>query len=165
MIRHFKHAMRTGPTNFIADIVFDNMLSATFDRADAWPQLVMLCQPEYLLDSQLRSAKGFLQVHGDRTLSHGQKRLLQLRKCLSRHLSRNCACGCGARMPKRGCSGCKRVFYASIDCQTRWSFWAFKMHETITDTRTSSHWSLHRDICKGVWQRLKNLKPVADEHY
>ena len=113
--------MRNAPFHLVAQVVLKNMFSETFESADMWEKLVALSEPEEILDAQLLAARTFLQVSDGVRLSPGQKRLIQLRPTLSDYLSTLCARGCEARMPDNAevCAGCKRAYYASMDCRRR----------------------------------------------
>ena len=113
--------MRDAPFHLVAKAVLENMLSETFQATDMWAKLVKLCRPECILDAQLLTSHIFLQVHDGRRLTSGQKRLIRLRPKLTGYLSTVCACGCMACMPKsaKACSGCRRAYYATQDCQVR----------------------------------------------
>ena len=109
------------------------MMVETFRESRMWPSLVSLSDPVHVLEAQNLAAHIFLLTHGDTRLSPGQRRLLQLRPKLRAHLKASCACGCKKPPSETSnfCSGCKRAYYVSKQCQTE--------YET-TLSLTTLHW-------------------------
>lgn len=153
-----RHIVRRGRVHHILDAILDNIFSEDFECIPQWPRLTRLSNPACVLDAQLRVCNTFLQLTENIPFSAGQQKLIALGPHLTGYLRSKCACGCGMRLmanPK-ACTGCRRAYYASKECQSRYVT-TLEAILSLPLIVISSDWPLHRDICKGVWQKIRSL--------